>query len=49
MNLSENDYYMKQLTNNRPLASIPYLGRYRLIDFALSNMVNAGVDTVGIS
>lgn len=48
MNLSENDYYMKQLTNNRPLASIPYLGRYRLIDFALSNMVNAGVDTVGI-
>ncbi|NCC78203.1 MAG: glucose-1-phosphate adenylyltransferase subunit GlgD [Clostridia bacterium] len=48
VNLSENDYYMKQLTNNRPLASIPYLGRYRLIDFALSNMVNAGVGTVGI-
>ncbi|MFH5835988.1 glucose-1-phosphate adenylyltransferase subunit GlgD [Proteiniclasticum sp. C24MP] len=48
VNLSENDYYMKQLTNNRPLASIPFLGRYRLIDFALSNMVNAGVDTVGI-
>ncbi len=48
INLSENDYYMKQLTNNRPLASIPFLGRYRLIDFALSNLVNAGVSTVGI-
>jgi len=48
VNLSENDYYMKQLTNNRPLASIPFLGRYRLIDFALSNLVNSGVDTVGI-
>lgn len=48
VNLSENDYYMKQLTNNRPIASVPYLGRYRMIDFTLSNMVNAGVDTIGI-
>lgn len=48
VNLSENDYYMKQLTNNRPLGSIPFLGRYRLIDFALSNLVNSGVDTVGL-
>jgi glucose-1-phosphate adenylyltransferase len=48
VNLSENDYYMKQLTNNRPIASIPFLGRYRMIDFTLSNLVNAGVDTVGI-
>jgi len=48
VNLTENDYYMKQLTNNRPLASLPYLGRYRLIDFTLSNLVNAGIDTVGI-
>lgn len=48
INLSENDYYMNQLTNNRPLASVPFLGRYRLIDFTLSNLVNSGVDTVGI-
>lgn len=48
INLSENDYYMKQLTNNRPIGSVPFLGRYRMIDFTLSNMVNAGVDTVGI-
>ena len=37
-----------ELTNNRTLASLPYGGRYRLIDFALSNMVNSGITTVGI-
>lgn len=32
----------------RPLASIPFMGRYRLIDFPLSNMMNAGIRTVGV-
>lgn len=36
------------LTENRPVASLPFLGRYRLIDFALSNMINAGISSVGI-
>ena len=36
------------LTECRPIASLPYLGRYRLVDFALSNMVNAGIRTVGM-
>mgnify|MGYP002521794359 CR=1 FL=1 len=36
------------LTEYRPIASLPYLGRYRLVDFALSNMVNAGIRTVGM-
>ena len=31
------------------MASIPYGGRYRIIDFALSNMVNSGITTVGLS
>ena len=30
------------------MASVPFGGRYRLIDFPLSNLVNAGVTTVGI-
>ncbi len=30
------------------MASIPFGGRYRLIDFALSNMVNSGITTVGL-
>ncbi|MCL1991091.1 MAG: sugar phosphate nucleotidyltransferase [Defluviitaleaceae bacterium] len=36
------------LTLNRPVASLPFSGRYRLIDFMLSNMVHAGIDSVGI-
>jgi glucose-1-phosphate adenylyltransferase len=36
------------LTDNRPAASIPFLGRYRAVDFALSNMVNCGIRTVGM-
>lgn len=36
------------LTAQRPLASLPFAGRYRLMDFVLSNMVNAGITKVGI-
>ena len=36
------------LTKDRTLASLPFCGRYRLIDFALSNMVNSGIQTVGV-
>ena len=28
------------LTEYRPISSLPFLGRYRLVDFALSNLVN---------
>lgn len=37
-----------EITKKRTLASIPYGGRYRLIDFTLSNMTNAGIQTVGV-
>ena len=36
------------LTEYRPAASLPYGGRYRAVDFALSNLVNAGIRTVGM-
>ncbi len=36
------------LSSTRPVASVPYLGRYRMVDFALSNLVNAGVRSVGV-
>ncbi len=36
------------LTQNRTVASLPFAGRYRLIDFMLSNMVHAGIDSVGV-
>ena len=37
-----------ELTAERTLASLPFGGRYRLVDFALSNMVNSGIKTVGL-
>ena len=36
------------LTKARPLASLPFAGRFRMIDFPLSNMSNAGIRTVGL-
>ena len=46
-NYSGNDFGM--LTGGkRPVASIPFGGRYRLVDFPLSNMVNSGINTVGL-
>jgi glucose-1-phosphate adenylyltransferase len=46
--LNENDDKIKRLTRNRPLASIPFGGRYRIIDFVLSNMVNSGITNIGM-
>lgn len=42
------DNKVPELARIRTLGSIPFGGRYRLIDFPLSNMVNSGIDTVGI-
>ncbi len=42
------DDNVPELVRERTLGSIPYGGRYRLVDFPLSNMVNSGIDTVGI-
>ena len=39
---------LDDLLLKRTLAAIPFGARYRLIDFALSNMVNSGVQNVGI-
>lgn len=48
INLDENEDKIRELTRNRPLASIPIAGRYRIIDFILSNLTNAGVESIGI-
>ena len=42
------DSSLGELTNKRTMASLPYGGRYRQIDFALSNMSNAGIRHIGI-
>lgn len=42
------DKNVPELTSKRSMASVPFGGRYRLVDFALSNMVNADITKVGI-
>ena len=42
------DEEIPELSKHRTMASIPFGGRYRLVDFPLSNMVNSGITTVGI-
>lgn len=42
------DECLPELTGLRTMGSVPFAGRYRLIDFALSNMVNAGIEKVGV-
>ncbi|MBQ3159535.1 MAG: glucose-1-phosphate adenylyltransferase subunit GlgD [Clostridia bacterium] len=39
---------LKDLTLSRSTAAVPFGGRYRIIDFILSNMVNAGLTSVGL-
>ncbi|WP_298846288.1 glucose-1-phosphate adenylyltransferase subunit GlgD [Clostridium sp.] len=46
--LNEREDNIKSLTKSRPIAAIPIGGRYRIIDFVLSNMVNSGIHNVGI-
>ena len=43
-----NDATMGELTNKRTMASIPFGGRYRQVDFALSNLSCAGIRHIGI-
>ncbi len=43
-----NDATLGDLTTKRTMASLPFGGRYRLIDFHLSNMAAAGIRHVGI-
>jgi len=42
------DTMMGKLTENRTMASVPFGGRYRLVDFVLSNMINSDVKDVGV-
>jgi glucose-1-phosphate adenylyltransferase len=39
---------VRELTENRTMGSLPFGGRYCLIDFPLSNMVNSGINKVGV-
>ncbi|MEG1523439.1 MAG: glucose-1-phosphate adenylyltransferase subunit GlgD [Clostridia bacterium] len=44
----ENNPLLRELTLSRSVAAVPFGGRYRCIDFILSDLVNSGVTSVGL-
>ncbi|MDO4572142.1 MAG: glucose-1-phosphate adenylyltransferase subunit GlgD [Clostridia bacterium] len=44
----ENNPLLRDLTLSRSVAAVPFGGRYRCIDFILSDIVNSGVTSVGL-
>jgi glucose-1-phosphate adenylyltransferase len=44
----QEDNPLRELNEKRPLATMPFGGKFRLIDFTLSSMVNAGINDIGL-
>ena len=44
----ENDARLRELTITRAIAAMPVAGRYRVIDFVVSSMVNGGMKNIGV-
>lgn len=42
------DSMVPELVNERLMASIPFAGRYRMVDFILSSMANCGIDNISM-
>lgn len=42
------DSNIPEISGNRTMASVPFGGRYRMIDFCLSGMANAGMRNIGV-
>lgn len=42
------DQNIPELIARRTMASVPFAGRYRMVDFCLSGMANAGVQNIGV-
>ena len=45
---SEDNYNLRELVTERSVGALPIGGRYRAIDFTLSNMVESGIINVGV-
>lgn len=44
----EKDSFLRELTLLRAVAAVPVAGRFRVIDFLVSGMVNSGIKNVGV-
>ena len=44
----DNDNDLREITEHRTVGAVQWGGRYRIIDFMLSNMVNSGIYRIGV-
>ena len=44
----DTDNDLREITEHRTVGAVQWGGRYRIIDFMLSNMVNSGIYRVGV-
>lgn len=45
---SAGQVYVQGLNDHRPIGAFSFLGRYRAIDFPISNMSNSGIDRIQV-
>ncbi|MBP3877629.1 MAG: glucose-1-phosphate adenylyltransferase subunit GlgD, partial [Lachnospiraceae bacterium] len=43
---ASNRYYVEGMQDYRPIAAFSFVGRFRMVDFPISNMSNSGIDRV---
>lgn len=48
LNMQEKNDLIRDLTAARAVEALPFAGRYRLLDFSLSSMVNSRITSVGV-
>ena len=48
VNLQESNDLIRELAATRAVEALPFAGRYRVVDFSLSNMINSGISSVGL-
>ena len=48
ISFEDNTATIQGLGDYRPVPAIAFMGRYRIIDFILSNMTNSGIDNVQV-
>ena len=48
INFGGNHVHVKGLQDHRPLGAFSFLGRYRAIDFPISNLSNSGIDQIQV-
>ena len=48
VSFSENHIWVDGMENYRSIGAFSFLGRYRVIDFPISNMSNSGIDRIQV-